>query len=90
MKMTTVSLSLLRPLAAAAVAFGVAVAIQHVTKLGDSLPGTAILGSILIATYVFLLMRVGGISKADRRTLMIAIRPSAVTPASEPSTGSYG
>lgn len=90
MKMTALSLSLLRPLAAAAVASGVTVAIQHLTSLGDSLPGTAALGTILIAVYGLLLMRFAGISKADRRTLMLAIRPSAMATVADSSARSYG
>jgi O-antigen/teichoic acid export membrane protein len=81
MKMTALSLSLLRPLTAGAIASGVALAIEDTTALGQSLLGTAVLGCILLLTYVLVLVRFVGISNADRRTLMLAVRPSAAATA---------
>jgi O-antigen/teichoic acid export membrane protein len=76
MNMTPLSMSLVRPLAAATLASGVTVGIARVTGAGDSLLGTAALGIVLIATYVLILVRFVGISKADRRTLALAFRPA--------------
>ena len=75
--MTALSLSLLRPLIAAAVASALVAAIEAVTSLGASLAGTAILGIMLIGVYALILLRFIGVSAADRRTLMQAFRPSA-------------
>lgn len=77
MKMTPLSVSLIRPLAAATLASGVAIGIAWVTGAGSSLGGTAALSIILIATYALILVRILGISQADRRTLVLAFRPSA-------------
>jgi O-antigen/teichoic acid export membrane protein len=76
-RMTALSRSLLRPLLAATVASGIVAAIARLTSLGDSLPGTAALGILLIALYALILLRFIGVSNADRRTLELAFRPSA-------------
>jgi O-antigen/teichoic acid export membrane protein len=78
MRMSPLSFSLARPLAAAALASGVAVGLAHATGADKSLLGTAALGLVLIATYGVILVRFFGISKADRRTLAVALRPSAM------------
>jgi len=77
MRMTTLSFSLLRPLAAATIAAAVAVGVEHLANLGDSLAGTAGLACLLLAVYGVVLTRFIGFSKADRRTLMVALRPSS-------------
>jgi O-antigen/teichoic acid export membrane protein len=79
MRMTPLSFSLVRPLLAAAVASGVAIGLAQVTDADASLLGTAALGLALISTYALILLRFFGISKADRRTLALAFRPSAAT-----------
>jgi O-antigen/teichoic acid export membrane protein len=76
MRMTPLSFSLVRPLVAAAVASGVAIGLAQATGADASLPGTAALGLALISTYALILLRFFGISKADRRTLALAFRPS--------------
>jgi O-antigen/teichoic acid export membrane protein len=87
-RMSALSISLLRPLVAAAVASGLVFALDEVTSLGYSLLGTAVLAALLLAVYVVLLIRVVGISNADRRTLRLALRPSAVgTMMSDPTVG---
>jgi O-antigen/teichoic acid export membrane protein len=77
MGMATLSFSLLCPLAAATVAAGLVAGIARVTELGSSLLGTVALGTLLVAVYLVLLMRFSGMSKADRRTLVLAFRPYA-------------
>jgi O-antigen/teichoic acid export membrane protein len=79
-RMTALSFALLRPLAAATIASGLVAAIESFTSLGDSLIGTAALSILLIAAYVFLLVRVLGIPSVDRRTLRLAFRPSTAVP----------
>jgi O-antigen/teichoic acid export membrane protein len=74
-RMSALSISLLRPLVAAAVASGLVFALDEVTSLGHSLVGTAVLAALLLAVYVVLLISVVGISNADRRTLRRALRP---------------
>jgi O-antigen/teichoic acid export membrane protein len=86
--MTALSLSLVRPLAAATVASLMVAALAEFTSLGHSLLGTALLATLLIGTYAVLLVRVVGISKADRRTLRLALHPSAFrTTMSDPTIG---
>jgi O-antigen/teichoic acid export membrane protein len=86
--MTALSPSLLRPLAAATVASGLVAAVAGVTSLGDSLAGTAALGTLLIAVYALILLRFIGVSNADRRTLLLAFRPSGAAPKlSDPTAG---
>ena len=75
--MTTLSLSLLRPLAAAAIAAGLAAGIAQVTELGSSPLGTVALATLIVVAYVLILARFSGMSDADRQTLMLAIRPTA-------------
>ena len=75
--MTTLSLSLLRPLAAAAIAAGLAAGIAQVTGLGSSPLGTLALATLIVVAYVLILARFSGMSDADRQTLMLAIRPTA-------------
>lgn len=87
MKMTPLSMSLVRPLAAAALASAVTVGIARVTGAGDSLLGTAALGILLIGTYVLILVRFVGISQADRRTLELAFRPSATAKLPDATAG---
>jgi O-antigen/teichoic acid export membrane protein len=77
-RMTTLSVSLLRPLGAAALASASVATLNEFTSLGLSLLGTAVLAALLVAIYLVLLIRVVGISKTDRRTLRLAMRPSAV------------
>jgi O-antigen/teichoic acid export membrane protein len=88
-QMTALSFALLRPLVAATIASVLVAAIARFTSLGLSLLGTAALAMLLIVTYVFLLVRVMGISSVDRRTLRLAFRPSASlgTTASDPTLG---
>jgi O-antigen/teichoic acid export membrane protein len=74
-RMTALSVSLLRPLVAAAVASAFVAALNEFTSLGHSLLGTAVLAALLIAVYLVLLVRVVGISKTDRRTLRLALAP---------------
>jgi O-antigen/teichoic acid export membrane protein len=74
-RMSALSISLLRPLVAAAVASGLVAALDQSTSLGYSLLGTAVLTALLLAVYMLLLIRVVGISNADRRTLRLALRP---------------
>ncbi|MDX6510807.1 MAG: hypothetical protein QOE36_311 [Gaiellaceae bacterium] len=76
MRMSTVSLSLLGPLAAAAIASGVTVLLAHVTELDGSLPGVAALGLVLLAVYALLLVGVVGVSPRDRQALALAVRPA--------------
>jgi O-antigen/teichoic acid export membrane protein len=78
-RMTALSFALLRPLIAATVASLLVAVIARFTSLGLSLPGTAGLAVLLIVAYVFVLVRVIGISNVDRRTLRLAFRPSAPT-----------
>jgi len=87
MNMTPLSLSLVRPLAAATLASGVAIGIAQVTGAGNSLAGTAALGIVLIAAYALILVRFIGISQADRRTLVLAFRPSASAKVPDPTAG---
>jgi O-antigen/teichoic acid export membrane protein len=85
---TALSFALLRPLVAATIASVLVAAIARFTSLGLSLLGTVALAILLIVTYVFVLVRVMGISNEDRRTLRLAFRPSAVgTTMSDPSLG---
>jgi len=51
------------------------VVINQYTSLGSSLLGTAALGTLLVVSYAFILLRVVGISSVDRRTLRLAFRP---------------
>jgi O-antigen/teichoic acid export membrane protein len=87
MKMTPLSISLARPLAAAALASGVAIGMARITGAGSTLAGTAALGIVLIATYVLILVRFFGISQADRRTLALALRPSASAKVTDATAG---
>jgi O-antigen/teichoic acid export membrane protein len=73
--MTALSVSLLRPVLAATVASILVVVINQYTSLGSSLLGTAALGTLLVVSYAFILLRVVGISSVDRRTLRLAFRP---------------
>jgi O-antigen/teichoic acid export membrane protein len=77
--MTTLSLSLLRPLLAATVASILVAGLNEFTSLGSSLLGTAALATLLVLAYGFILLRVVGISSVDRRTLRLAFRPSALS-----------
>jgi O-antigen/teichoic acid export membrane protein len=86
-RMTALSRSLLRPLVAATVASGLVAAIARLTSLGLSLPGTAALGILLIAVYALILLRFIGVSNADRRTLLLALRPSAAAKLPDPTAG---
>jgi O-antigen/teichoic acid export membrane protein len=88
-QMTALSFALLRPLVAATIASVLVAAIARFTSLGLSLLGTAALAILLIVTYLFLLVRVMGISSVDRRILRLAFRPSAPlgTTVSDPSLG---
>jgi hypothetical protein len=76
-------------LVAATIASVLVAAIARFTSLGLSLLGTAALAILLIVTYLFLLVRVMGISSVDRRILRLAFRPSAPlgTTVSDPSLG---
>jgi O-antigen/teichoic acid export membrane protein len=86
--MTALSLPLLRPLAAAAAASLLVALLAEFTSLGFSLLGTALLATLLIGTYGVLLVRFVGISTADRRTLRLALNPSAFrTTMSDPPIG---
>jgi O-antigen/teichoic acid export membrane protein len=69
-------LSLLGPLAAAAIAAGAVAAPERLTGLGSSLLGAVVLGLALLVLYALLLVRVIGISPADRSALRLAIRPA--------------
>jgi O-antigen/teichoic acid export membrane protein len=86
--MTALSLALLRPLTAAAVASLLVALLAEFTSLGSSLLGTALLATLLIGTYGVLLLRFVGLSTADRRTLRLALRPSEFrTTMSDPPIG---
>ena len=86
-RMAALSFTLLRPLAAAVIASSLVAAIARFTSLGAHLLGTALLAFVLIAAYVVVLLRVVGISSADRRTLRLALRPSGPTTMSDPTLG---
>lgn len=76
LRMNSLSLAMTGPLLAATVAGAVAALVAHVTPLGSSLAGTAALVVLVLGLYVFLLLRVVGISTADRGALRLALRPS--------------
>jgi O-antigen/teichoic acid export membrane protein len=73
LRMHTFSLSLLGPLAAGFVAALLVALLARLTALGDSLPGVVALGLVLAGTYLFVLVRVIGISSVDRDTLGLAL-----------------
>jgi O-antigen/teichoic acid export membrane protein len=74
MRMNPLSLPLVGPIAAAALSGGVVAAIDRTTSLGHSLVGTALLAAVLLVLYAVLLLRVIGVSSADRNALRIATR----------------
>jgi O-antigen/teichoic acid export membrane protein len=75
--LTALSFSLLRPVLAATAASLLVAGINEFTSLGSSLLGTAVLATLLVVAYAFILLRVVGISSVDRSTLRLAFRPSA-------------
>jgi len=77
LRMNSFSAALLGPLFAAALAGAACLGVERATSLGSSLPGTAVLAVGLLLLYAVLLLRVVGISAADRGALRIATRPSA-------------
>jgi hypothetical protein len=74
--MNSFSTGMLGPIAAAAAAGGVTLAVQHAAGVGSSLPATAALSVLLIAVYALVLVRVIGISDVDRHALRLAARPA--------------
>jgi len=74
MHLHTVSRALVAPLAVAAVAGVAAAALDRATGLGDSLPGAAVLAFFLVGVYAFGLLRVVGVSAADREAFGLAVR----------------
>lgn len=74
MGMNALSTELLGPLVAAILASVPIAVLANVTPLGKSLLGTTLLGVSLIALYAFALLRLIGISQADRHTLALSIR----------------
>jgi O-antigen/teichoic acid export membrane protein len=80
MRMHALSERLLGPLGAAAFAAVVTGLVERVTEFGSSLAGAALLGLALIGVYTVLLVRVIGISKADRAALSFAASPSRFGP----------
>lgn len=76
LRVVPISLSLAGPLAAAAAAGAATAAIDHLTGLGSSLPGTALLALVLLVLYAAVLFRAIGISNDDRTALRLALRPA--------------
>jgi O-antigen/teichoic acid export membrane protein len=76
LRMHSLSLALLTPLSAAAAGGGVAALVEHqAVGLGSTLAGTAALAALVFVVYLVLLLRVFGLSHADRRALRLSIRP---------------
>ncbi len=72
LSMTTLSLTLLRPIAACALAAAGVYLLERWLSLGSSIPGAIALGALLLAAYGGMLLAIG-ISEEDRGALRLAL-----------------